>query len=276
MASASFKSAFHYAWHGSGGRWDALPLQAVGSAIGGFLFWYLGLKVPQAILDNPALSALASIVIGGLVGVIFVFSLRLCWWPYYWRLEPHGGLAAFLRTSLGTFMWPVVLTGSGFLAFILLSGAGIVWLSLRLLDGSSIAGKAPETPNTIGNPDFILLPPEGRYKFKWDPVKNPRIDVRLDTNRNPDITNNAAFILRNKTNTVAYNIAVVWKSETATSLEELIKSSKLSKFKFDIDSTGTKVTLFAPEGSFALPFSYYLVSVRRVLESSESVVIQEW
>jgi hypothetical protein len=104
----------------------------------------------------------------------------------------------------------------------------------------------------------ILLPPEGRYKFKWDPVTNPRIDIRSDTNRNPDFNNNAAFILRNKTNTVAYNIAAIWKSETATSLEELIKLPSFSKFKFNIDSTGTKFTLFAPEGSFAIPFSYYL------------------
>jgi hypothetical protein len=257
MRSVSFTSALHYAWHGSGRRWDALPLQAVGSGIGGFLFWYLGLKVPQAISNNPALSTLASIIIGGVAGVVFVFLLRLCWWPYYWRLEPHGGLATFLHTRLGTAMWPAVLTISGFLAFVLLCGVGVIWLSLQVLSGTSTP-RISGTPNTIGSPDFVLLPPEGRYKFKWDPVTNPRIDIRLDTNRNPDFNNNPAFIVRNKTNTVAYNIAAIWKSETATSLEELIKLPSFSKFKFNMDSTGTKFTLFAPEGSFAIPFSYYL------------------
>ena len=154
-------------------------------------------------------------------------------------------------------MWPVILTTAGLLAFVLLSGVGVIWLALQVLSGVSTPTLS-SAPNTVGNPDFVLLPPEGRYKFKWDPVQNPRIDVRLDTNRNPDVTNNAAFILRNKTNTVAYNISVIWKSETATSLEDLIKSPKLSKFRFDTDSTGTKFTLFALEGSFVGPFLYYL------------------
>jgi hypothetical protein len=79
----------------------------------------------------------------------------------------------------------------------------------------SSEAKTNETPNTVGNPDFSLQVPEGRYKFKWDPMKQTRLELRLDTEKNPDFSNNPTFVLRNKTNTVAYNVTVTWKSEIA-------------------------------------------------------------
>lgn len=161
-------------------------------------------------------------------------------------------------------MWPVIMMTAGFFLFAVLTGGGLIWLALQMRIGTGMAklnstaeAKTSETPNTVGNPDFFLQIPEGRYKFKWDPVTQPKFDLRLDTERNPDFGNNPAFILRNKTNTVAYNVLVVWKSEIASSVEELTKASpKLSKFKFDV--TETRLTVMAAPGSMAIPTSYYL------------------
>lgn len=119
-----------------------------------------------------------------------------------------------------------------------------------------LRGLSPETPNTVGNPDFTLQVPEGRYKFKWDPMKRTRLELRLDTEKNPDFNNNPAFILRNKTNTVAYNVFVTWKSEIAASVAELTSSAKLSKFSFVV--TETKLIINPPAGSISNGFQYYL------------------
>ena len=250
------KPFFRYVIRGSFNRANAVA-SAAGAAVLLIVSYVIGIGGKAMLSADESVRSIEIALIGFAIIWLAIMVCRACWWPFHWRLESHGGLVSFLRARLGTFMWPVILTTAGLLAFILLSGVGVIWLALQMLSGVSTPTLS-STPNTVGNPDFVLLPPEGRYKFKWDPVQNPRIDVRLDTNRNSDFTNNAAFILRNKTNTVAYNISVIWKSETATNLEELIKSPKLSKFHFDTDSTGTKFTLFAPEGSFAMPFSYYL------------------
>jgi hypothetical protein len=82
------------------------------------------------------------------------------------------------------------------------------------------------------------------------------LDLRLDSQRNPDFSNNPAFILRNKTNTVAYNVTVIWKSEIAASVSELTKSPKLSKFTFDVQDT--KLVIMPAPGSVGIPWSYYL------------------
>ena len=55
---------------------------------------------------------------------------RACWWPFHWRLKLHGGLLSFSQTHLGKFMWPVILTATGVLAFVLLTGAGVILLSI--------------------------------------------------------------------------------------------------------------------------------------------------
>src|ERR1700733_10220980 len=103
------QKAFAYAWHGSGKRWDAAPLQVVGGAIGGFVIWYWGLKVPSEILDNPAFSGIAAIAIGAICGALVAFILRLCWYPVYRRYRPYGGAGPYLRANLGIQMWPIVL-----------------------------------------------------------------------------------------------------------------------------------------------------------------------
>jgi hypothetical protein len=51
-------------------------------------------------------------------------------------------------------------------------------------------------------------------------------------------------------------VGVVWKSEISLGVAELIKSSKLSKFTFDVAET--KLLVIAPPGSMAVPWGYYL------------------
>lgn len=254
-----FKAAFKYAWHGSGRRWDAAPIGLVGGLVGGLIFWLLGLKVPQAILDNPLWGGVVAIVLGAITGVALTFVARLCWWPFHRRLKPHGGLNAFLRVKLGDFMWPVLLTVSGFVAFVLLTGAGVIWLSLQAFDATPLGSKAIETPNTVGNPDFAILLPQGRYRFTW-PTKNLlNFYLRLDTERNPDISNSPAFILRNRTNTVAYRVTATWTSETSFDLkEETSESSKLSKAKFEINDTSIIVMPTPALGHTYGSYLYYL------------------
>ena len=252
----SFKKALQYAWHGSGRRWDAVWIGVVGGLIGGLSIYLMGLKVPQTILDNPGWAAVAAIALGSITGVIFVFLIRLCWWPFQWRLAPHGGLLSFLRVRLGTFMWPVILTTAGFLAFVLLSGAGVIWLSLQVLNGASIATSST-TPNTVGNPDFSLLVPRDRYRFTWPSSTGMSFYVRLDTERNPVIWNSPAFVLRNRTNTVAYRVSATWKSETAMNIKEAVKASpKLSRAEFWI--TDTSISIISKKPMALQNFIYYL------------------
>jgi hypothetical protein len=123
------QTALGYAWHGSGRHWDRGWLQLGGGAIGGFLIWYWGVKVPSTILDNPALSAIIAIAIGGLAGAMVVFVLRLCWWPFHKRLRPHGGLPVYLQKRLGARMWPVMLMILGLASFIILFGTGAIWFA---------------------------------------------------------------------------------------------------------------------------------------------------
>lgn len=107
-----FPGAVVFAWHRSG----ATQLQLVGFAIGGLIVWYLGLKLPQVILDNPPLSSLAGVIIGGLAGLVVILILQLSWW-----------LIAVLRSKLGTQMWPVLLMSFGVVLF----GAGGVLLAIE-------------------------------------------------------------------------------------------------------------------------------------------------
>jgi hypothetical protein len=59
--------------------------------------------------------------------------------------------------------------------------------------------------------------------------------LRLDTERNPQVSNNPAFVLRNKTNTIAYRVSATWKSETSINIQEMVRTSpRLSKADFII------------------------------------------
>lgn len=199
------------------------------------------------------------IALVGFAAIWLVIMLgRACWWPFHWRLEPHGGLISFLRVSLGNFMWPVILTVAGVLAFILLSGAGLVLLSLQVLNGTA-PPKTAETPNTVGNPDFALFVPHGRYRFTWPAANMLNFYLRLDTQRNPSISNNPAFILRNRTNTVAYRVTATWKSETMMDLKSITQSSpKLSKADFNISDTSILILPSPRLPKTYLNFQYYL------------------
>ena len=141
------KEALAYAWRGSGKRWDAAPLQIIGGAIGGFVIWYWGLKVPSEILDNPAFSGLAAIVIGAICGALVAFVLRLCWYPVYRRYEPYGGLVPYLRAKLGAHMWPLILMFSGLAAFIVLFGGGAIWF---VAQGTSHMAQANSSSGIVG------------------------------------------------------------------------------------------------------------------------------
>jgi hypothetical protein len=197
------------------------------------------------------------IALAGFISIwMAIMVCRACWWSFHWRLVPHGGLLSFLRVRLGTFMWPVILTTAGFLAFVLLSGAGIIWLSLQVLNGASIATSS-ETPNTIGNPDFSLLVPKERYRFTWPSSTGMSFYVRLDTQRNPVIWNLPTFALRNRTNTVAYRVSATWKSETAMNINEAVNASpKLSRAEFTI--TDTSISIISKRDMPLPNFMYYL------------------
>jgi uncharacterized protein YfkK (UPF0435 family) len=120
-----------FAWHGSGRRWDAGWMAVIGGLIGGFAIWFLGIKVPQTILDNPLWGGVVAIILGAIVGVVFVFIVRLCWAPFHFRLEPLGGLQKALRAALGDNMWPVILMLSGIACFALLFGAGMLMFAMN-------------------------------------------------------------------------------------------------------------------------------------------------
>ena len=124
---AAWADYFHFAWHGSGPRWAAMPIQLVGSASGGGLMWWWGVQLPHEIIDNPALAAIAAIVIGGIAGVIFVFVIRLCWAPIHFRLAEQGGLRTTLQSKLGELMWPAILMSVGLFSFALFFGGGLIW-----------------------------------------------------------------------------------------------------------------------------------------------------
>jgi hypothetical protein len=213
-----------------------------------------------------------------LAGFIAIWTaIMLCrafWWPFHWRLAPHGGLLSFLRARPGIFMWPVVLITSGILGFILLSGAGIIWLSLQAL--SETPKEKASEPNTVGNPDFSLFVPQGRYRFTWPSSNLMAFYLRLDSERNPSISNNPAFILRNRTNTVAYRVSATWKSETSMNVGDVVKNSpRLSKSQFIINDTSIVIM-----GSTDLPFGnfqYFLDDAPRqvipVLAKEEEVYL---
>jgi hypothetical protein len=129
--SATFKDCLRYAWHGSGRRWDTGWMALIGGAIGGAPIWYLGLKVPQTILDNPLWGAVLAIAIGAVTGVAVMFAVRLCWASFHFRLEPLGGFRKAFRTALGNNMWPVILMLSGIVCFTLFFGAGVVMFAMN-------------------------------------------------------------------------------------------------------------------------------------------------
>jgi hypothetical protein len=129
--------------------------------------------------------AVRAIQIGALGFVAIWLAImfgRACWWPFYWRLEPHGGLISFLRGRLGAFMWPVILISMGLVGFLFALGAGVVWLSLRVISEPPIT-QATVTPNTVGNPDFSLLAPQGRYRFTWPAERFMSFYLRHDTEK---------------------------------------------------------------------------------------------
>ena len=128
---ASFKERHHYAWRGSGQRWDAAGIGIIGGLLGGLAIWLLGIKVPQTILDNPFWGGVIAISFGAIVGAAFMYAVRLCWSSFHFRLEPLGGFRKATRATLGDNMWPVILMLSGIACFALFFGAGIVMFAMN-------------------------------------------------------------------------------------------------------------------------------------------------
>jgi hypothetical protein len=170
---ATFQSAVLYAWHGSGRRWDTVWIGILGGLLGGLVFWAVGLKVPQAILDNPGWGAVAGIMLGAITGVMFVFLVRLCWAPFHFRLEPLGGFRKAVHGRLGVQMWPALLVISGIVSFVLLSGVGLLlFLTNQAPKTASIATASCKAGNTAYNISRKLQAIDDLYAELSGPVSN--------------------------------------------------------------------------------------------------------
>jgi hypothetical protein len=152
----SIKSRWHYAWEGSGPRWLEAGLGVVGGSVGGLVFWVLGVKLPQEILDNPSLSGVLATAVAGVAGVTVAFIGRFCWWPIYCRFHPYGGLVPYLRAKLGIQMWPIILMAAGFFCFVALSGCGLVWFVVQNLSGGAPVGAVNAAPAVSSAPPFQM------------------------------------------------------------------------------------------------------------------------
>jgi hypothetical protein len=257
-----------------GWRWDSGWPQVAGGAIVGFAIWSSGVKMPPEILDNPFLSALVAIALGGFVGAITGFLLRLCWWPIHRQLAPLGGLAGALRLRLGVDMLPVILMASAIVAFIVLFGAGMILFAIHAGQQS----QAASSPNTVGNPDFSLYVPAQRYRLTWPGTIYIQFYLRVDTERNPQLGNNPAFILRNKTNTIAYRVSATWKSETAINIQNVVKTSpKLSKADFNISDVAINIISTNRMSRPLANFSYYISDAPKqvvsVIAKEEEIIL---
>jgi hypothetical protein len=230
--------------------------------LGGFLaaglLLFAGMPVTfSEFIHNALLRSGFEVLVCVVVAYLVIFVFWLAVYPIHLKFASQGGIRAALRQRLGAQMGPFVFMGIGLFSFAVFTSVGLAWLTFQVMNGTApLRGLSAETPNTVGNPDFALQAPEGRYRFKWDPMKQTRLELRLDTEKNPDFSNNPIFILRNKTNTVAYNVSVIWKSEIAASVAELTSSAKLSKFSFVV--TETKLLINPPAGSTSNGFQYYL------------------
>jgi hypothetical protein len=179
------RAALRYAWHGSGRRYDAVSLQVIGGFLGGVLFWALGLKLPQEILDNPALSGVFAIVLGVISGVSFVFFLRLAYWPIHRRVEPYGGLRALVQAKLGNQMGPLLLMASGVVAFVVLFGAGAIWAVSKASERR--AGASEQRPKVYLAHD-IQRQLEGIDKFRDDLLAKTKQLSRVGVDLHTQIT----------------------------------------------------------------------------------------
>ena len=256
MAGVWNSPFFKYVVRNSFNRADALT-SAVGAIILLIVSHIIGIGGEKYFSADGSTRAIQMTLVGFATIWIAIMLGRACWWPFHWRLEPHSGLASFLHAKLGTFMWPVVLIATGLAGFIFVLGAGVVWLSLQAIS-SPRAAQPTETPNTVGNPDFSVTTPLGRYRFTWPGQTVMSFYLRLDTEKNPNISNNPVFVLRNLTNTVAYRVVATWKSETSFNIEEEVRGSpKLSKAKFVIEQTLINIIATSDTGPRA-NFVYYV------------------
>lgn len=128
---------------------------------------------------------------------------------------------------------------------------GALWLYTTSNQGSSASPPAP----TITQPDFSLLSPTERYDITLDRTKPSRIVIRKESENNPAIlVNNIGFVLKNKTNTVAYEVKLTWKTEI-TGVDELIKNSnKLTSYKIDI--SGSRITFISSPDDVVANFGF--------------------
>jgi hypothetical protein len=276
MATTGWNNPFFkYVVRDSFNRADTIA-STVGGVILLLLSHIVGIEGTKLLSSNEWTRSIQIVVAGFLAIWIVIMLCRACWWPLHWRLEPHDGLLSFLRAKLGTFMWPVILTASGFIAFVLLTGVGTIWLSIQVLNGTTLANQS-DTPNTVGNPDFALFVPQGRYRFTWPATNLMAFYLRLDTERNPSISNNPAFVLRNRTNTVAYRVSATWRSETSMNIEDVIKNSpKLSKVQFVINDTSIVIlgsVADMPFGNFQYFRDYAPKQIIPVIAKEEEVYL---
>lgn len=236
-----------YWWFGPFGAFVA----ALTIALSGIVPATFSSFVPEGIIRSTFEGVIFSIV-----AFFVIFLACLAVYPIHAAYDAQGGFRAALRNRLGEFMEPFLIIGAGLSVFALSTVVGFGWLTAKMLKGTTPFQVVSSTPNTVGMADFYILPPEGRYRFKWNPIENTRFDVKSDDLKNPDFTSNPALILRNKTNTVAYNVKVSWRVEIAANVPDLIKSPRLSKYQFIVEPT--KLVILTPPGGKTTGHQYYL------------------
>jgi hypothetical protein len=138
---------FKYVVRESFNRADAVASTA-GTVILLIIARQVGIEGSKVLSADESVRTIETALIAFSAIWVVILTGRACWWPFYWRLESHGGLGSFLRLRLGDYMWPIVLIAGGFFAFMLLSGIGVIWLSLQAITGTSMLGKTNEVRAT--------------------------------------------------------------------------------------------------------------------------------
>jgi hypothetical protein len=268
-------TCLRYAWTGSISLANGLST-LVGAALLYVLNMLTGWKIPLP-------DGVPGLFVGGVycfaVMWVVILIARFLGAALHFALEPHRRPLVILRGRLGILMWPIISMAAGIFLFALLCGGGLIWLAFQIRAGGLVAeAKTNETPNTVGNPDFVLSVPRERYRFTWPSQRGMGFYLRLDTERNLDRWQSAAFILRNNTNTVAYRVAVTWKSETLVNLDDEVKNGKLSEAKFFLSETDVTVS---PNGPGLPPMGqhYYIEDAPRqviaVIAKEEEVYLPQ-
>jgi hypothetical protein len=85
----------------------------------------------------------------------------------------------------------------------------------------------------VTQPVLSLLPPKGRYTFKWDPTTGMYFDIQREGVPLPaGHTANPTFILHNASSVAAADVVVTWQAEISE-IKGLAKSGRLAKYNIN-------------------------------------------